>query len=139
MKLHIPKILLFGVLLILLSLICKVIVFNRMLLVLNVCLGPSIKFNGEQGHLHLAESPASREQVIFLLPTCLCNCWCVTHCSVQTCREIPIPVAPLRHATCQFGPENKLARYGRYMSQEPLGSSSPGCTRTKWLYSLLRS
>lgn len=69
-----PKLLLFGVLLILLSLIYKIIVFNMMLLVLNVCTGPPITLNWEQGCLNLSDSPAKREQIIFLPPTFLYHC-----------------------------------------------------------------
>lgn len=39
-----------------------------MLLVLNVCLDPPITLNWEQGFLNLSDSPANREQIIFLPP-----------------------------------------------------------------------
>lgn len=48
-----------------------------MLLVLNVCPGPLIIFNWEQGHLNLSESPANREQVIVLPRTFLYHCCCI--------------------------------------------------------------
>lgn len=62
----------------LLSLIYKIIVFNIMLVVLNVCPGPPITLNWEQGCLNLSDSPAKREQIIFLPPTFLYRCWCIS-------------------------------------------------------------
>lgn len=45
-----------------------------MLLVLNICPGPPITLNWEQGCLNLSDSPANREQITFLPPIFLCIC-----------------------------------------------------------------
>lgn len=93
MKFQIPKVLLFGVLLILLSLIYKIIIFNIILLVLNVCLGPPITLNWEQGCLNLSDSPANREQIIFLPPTFLYQCWCIIDTQFPPGTEIPMALS----------------------------------------------
>lgn len=102
-----------------------------MLLVLNAYPGPPITFNWEQGHLNLSGSPANREQVIFLPPTCLYHCWCIIDTAYYRCavppeqRISPTYVTKLPGVCASLGIGTRKCVKCTSVSHGWLGSSCP--------------